>query len=107
MDVADYKHVTTVNVSDSSSGTVEVIAAVTGKKIKIVQLLLCTSFADSLILKFGATTLFGPIYMQSNGFLGIDIKPLKFIGASGANFNIVKGLSLTPLTVFAAYELQA
>lgn len=107
MDVADYKHILRANVADSSNGTMTVVAAVAGKKIKLVQLLLATSFADQLTLKFGSTTLFGPFYMQSNGFLAIDIKPLKFISAAGEAFTIVKGLASTPVTALAIYELQA
>lgn len=62
----------TAVISAASSGANEIVAAVTGKKIKVWRIMFVTDGAVTVIFKDGTTALSGTMSFAANGSLVLD-----------------------------------
>jgi hypothetical protein len=94
------------NVNDNSNATFTVISGAANQYVRLHRLIVTCSTADNITLKFGDTTIVGPIYMGANSVLIIDFHPLRLVTAVNENVTLTKGSSTTPVTAFAQYTQE-
>lgn len=75
-------------VADSASA--DLIAAVTGKSLRVVSIVLSADAACNLTIQSGGSTnIFGPIYLDANSTVSLSNDTGLFQGASGEKLNVV------------------
>lgn len=95
----------TFNVNDTSNATFEVLAAVTGRRHVIRQILISVGSDDTITVKRGSTTIAGPIYLAANSGISPLIQyPLVLKTGQAEALNITKGSSSTEVTAFGFHE---
>ena len=93
----------TVNTNDTGNATFDVVPAVAGKRIRLHKFLVSLASADTITVKFGSTTILGPIYCGANGGFVYDCFPQRFRSAEGEALTITKGSAGTDVTAQAFY----
>jgi hypothetical protein len=91
-DATDFKY-----VEDSSSATVTLIPAISGRTVTLYKFTLSASTADNFYLKCGTTQKTGRIYLGANSGVDSTIYPLYIRCASGESLSLVKGSASTPV----------
>jgi len=85
------------SIDTATAATLEVIAAVSGKTIRVYKIIAFCNAANTLTLKSGSTNLMGVLSLGANtGFVledPSDDGQYPFTCASGAAFNLVIGSS--------------
>jgi hypothetical protein len=94
------------NVNDGDNATFTVVAGAASKYTRLHRLVLSSAGADNLTVKFGVTTILGPIYVGANSNFIIDFHPLRIVSAVNAALTVTKGTSTTDVTAFVQYTQE-
>lgn len=94
------------NVNDTSNATFDVVAAVTGKIVRLHDLLISVETADTVTVKCGSNTKIGPIYLGATSGLSKMFYPLRIKCAASEALKITKGTASTKVTALAAYTQE-
>lgn len=94
------------NVNNSADATFTVLAAQANQITRIHRLLISANVADTITLKFGGTTVMGPLNIGANGNMILDLYPLRLKTGTNEAIEITKGNASTNVTAFMQYTQE-